>query len=80
MKIEIRTTCKICKIKITENRFRTYCSKKCRNKRDATKWNKYRADWQRKVRDEKAKIFSPNKIQCLSYILVNKVIWNSNLI
>jgi len=30
MKIEIRKTCKVCGNKITEKRFRTYCSKECR--------------------------------------------------
>lgn len=65
MKIEIRTICKICNNKITENRYRTYCSAKCRTRKSTIKDREYRTEWQRKRRDEIAKIVSSNKIQCL---------------
>ena len=63
--MEIRKTCKICNKKIIEIRFRTYCSKQCRIKKETIKYKEYRTNWQRIKRDEEAKTPSPRKIQCL---------------
>ena len=61
-KVEIRKTCKICGKPIIEKRFRTYCSKECRNKSNNRKHKDggYSKAWYRK----KSAKFEPGKIQC----------------
>jgi len=63
--VEIRSNCKICGGKLPNARFRSYCSKECRNKRNADKQREYNTEWQRKKRDEIASKPSPRKVQCL---------------
>lgn len=67
MKIELRDNCKICGKKISHIRCRTYCSKKCRDKRNNMKAAKsgYGTKWQRDRRDEIASVPDPKKCQCL---------------
>lgn len=60
-KVEIRKDCKICGGAITQKRFRSYCSDKCRNKFHNDKWYP--------TRNEQAKAkrgaFSDRKKKCL---------------
>jgi len=65
-KVEIRTTCKICGKPLPNARFRTYCSAKCRNKRNNDKQNKdgYGTNWQRDRRSKIASVPEPDKTQC----------------
>ena len=51
-KVEIRETCKICGGDLPNARFRTYCSKQCRNKRNNRRQveSGYSAEYQRKLR------------------------------
>jgi len=65
MKIEIRTKCKICGKKITEKRFRTYCSTTCRNRANAIKHREYRTQWQKARREKISSVPSKDKVQCL---------------
>lgn len=59
-KVEIRTTCKVCGGPLSK-RFRTYCSKKCRQKATNKRWYpKHKADATKK-RGE----YRPDKLQCL---------------
>jgi len=60
-KVEIRKTCKICGQPITENRFRTYCSEKCRNKQYNKKKYIYQKEWALNKRGE----YSPDKKKCI---------------
>ena len=66
-KIEIRTTCKICGKPLPNSRYRTYCSTKCRNKRNnlLQREKGYNTAWQKARRDKEASEPSSNKIQCL---------------
>jgi len=66
-KVEIRDNCKICGGPLPNARFRTYCSEKCRAKRnnDKQKESGYNTQWQRNKRDEVAKAPSDKKCQCL---------------
>lgn len=65
-KVEIRTDCKMCGGALPNARYRTYCSKECRTKRNAEEQSEYRTDWHRKRRDEIASVPDPeNKCQCL---------------
>ena len=45
MKIDIRADCIICGAEITEARFRTYCSEKCRVQRNNVKWKERQEAW-----------------------------------
>jgi predicted transcriptional regulator len=65
--VEVRSTCKICGKPITNSRFRTYCSKECRDKRNNDKQAEtgYSTKWQRAKRDKLASIADPDKVQCL---------------
>lgn len=60
-KVEIRKTCKICGSPITEKRFRTYCSEKCRNTQNNRKAYIYQKEWSLKKRGE----YAPNKKKCI---------------
>lgn len=63
-KVEIRKDCKICGKPIKEKRFRTYCSKQCRNKANTIKYKDYRSIWQREGYDRKSAVPSDKKKQC----------------
>jgi len=79
-KVEILKKCKICGGRITEKRFRTYCSKKCRDKNYTIEYKDYRAKWQLARYDRIAEVPAKNKIQCLIcnkwYVQVGSHIWN----
>ena len=66
-KVEIRTTCKICGKPLPNARYRTYCSAKCRNKRNnrLQVTTGYAKKFQRDRRDKIASVPSPDKCQCL---------------
>lgn len=65
-KVEIRKTCKHCNRPIIEKRYRTYCSKPCRDKvTNKRTYERYGREWQRKKRDALASKPSHNKIKCL---------------
>ena len=66
-KVELRDSCKICGGDLPNARYRTYCSKECRQKRNNQKQSQsgYATEYQRKRRDEIASIPSPDKCQCL---------------
>jgi len=52
-KVEIRTDCKMCGNPLPNSRYRTYCSKKCRDKRNSDKQTAsgYSREWQRAKRE-----------------------------
>jgi len=62
--IEIRKNCKICGKQLPNCRFRTFCSKKCRNKSYYIKNEKKNAEWTRRRDDKIASIPAKNKLQC----------------
>lgn len=62
--IEIRKTCKVCGGPLPP-RFRTFCSKKCRQYDINQRHSKAHTIWQRKRRDTAAMKPSKDKIQCL---------------
>lgn len=64
-KVKTRKTCAICHSPITVKRFRTYCSEKCRNKRNYIKYKECQKKWQLAKYDRIASVPSPNKCQCL---------------
>jgi len=66
-KVELRDNCKICGKPLPNARYRTYCSKECREKRNNQKQKEsgYNVEWNRKKRDAEASIPSPDKCQCL---------------
>lgn len=64
MKVEIRTHCKVCGKEISEKRFRSYCSLKCRNKFNNIKNREKNAKGQRERRDRKA-LDPTGKCKCL---------------
>jgi predicted nucleic acid-binding Zn ribbon protein len=65
-KIEIRADCKVCGGDIVDNRFRTYCSKQCRDKFNNQKYKVRQAQWQLDRYDRIASIPDPeHKCQCL---------------
>jgi predicted nucleic acid-binding Zn ribbon protein len=63
-KVEIRKDCLICGGSLPTPRFRTYCSKKCRDKNFNLKYASERAKWQIEYKNKKALLPSPLKIQC----------------
>ena len=65
-KIEIRKTCKVCDQPIVGQRFRTYCSKKCRDRFHNQKHQPKRTIWQRERYDKQASKPSDRKCQCLA--------------
>jgi len=60
-KIEIRINCKECGEPIKEKRFRTYCSKKCREKFTNKKFIQKNKEWQQNNRGK----YEEGKIQCI---------------
>ena len=66
-KVEIRQDCIECGGKLPNARYRTYCSDKCRNKRNNRKQQElgYATEWQRKKRAKIASVPSKDKCQCL---------------
>lgn len=67
-KVEVRTTCKMCGKPLPNARYRTYCSKKCREKSYNQKQQEsgYNTRYHKKKRDDIASIPDPeNKCQCL---------------
>lgn len=65
-KVEIRKDCKVCGNIITGKRFRSYCSKYCRNHFHNSKPERLAASVvaNRLKRDKEAEKPSPNKIKC----------------
>lgn len=63
-KVEFRKTCKVCGAPITKKRFRTFCSKECRDKFVSPKIKQYRAEYQRNRMQKKAEIPSKDKLKC----------------
>jgi len=63
-KVEWRKTCKVCGEPITQNRFRTFCSDKCRNKFYQKKYQTYRSEWQRAKYDRNASVKDDKKLKC----------------
>jgi len=63
-KVEIRDNCKVCGLEIKNKRFRSYCSKECRNKYHNKKSKHYQANWQRERNNRLASKPSPNKLKC----------------
>jgi predicted nucleic acid-binding Zn ribbon protein len=59
-KVEIRNNCLICGDKLPK-RFRTYCSTKCRNKRNYLKNYEYNKKWQKRKRGE----YADGKKKCI---------------
>ena len=57
-KVEIRDSCKICGGELPNARFRTYCSGKCRNKRNNARQvsTGYSREWQKAKRELKRRI------------------------
>lgn len=66
-KVEIRQDCKVCGGALPNSRYRTFCSKKCRDKNNNDKANRkqYGTIWQRAQRDKIASVPDPDKVQCL---------------
>lgn len=62
-KVESRKIC-ACGNAITENRFRKFCSKACRDKSYAGKYQAYRSKYQQEHKDAEAMKPSPNKMKC----------------
>jgi predicted transcriptional regulator len=62
-KVEIRKNCKICG-KSLPKRYRTFCSKKCRNKSQYLKHKEYRAKKQKEYNDKKHMQYQPGTLQC----------------
>jgi predicted nucleic acid-binding Zn ribbon protein len=60
-KVELRKTCKICGQPITENRYRTYCSEKCRNKSNNQKNYHAQLEWGREKRGQ----YASDKKKCI---------------
>jgi len=79
--VEIRTTCKICGKPLPNARYRTYCSKKCREKRNNAKQiaSGYATAYQKSLRDKIASKPSADKCQCLFcgkyYTQVGSHVW-----
>lgn len=48
MKIETRADCIVCGAEIVVARYRTYCSDKCRVKRNNVKFKEYATEWRKK--------------------------------
>ena len=65
MKIEIRETCKVCGLPITDNRYRTFCSGKCRVYFYNGKYGENHTKWQRERRAKIAQTETKGKVQCL---------------
>ena len=63
-KVEFRKDCKLCGASLPK-RFRTYCSKPCRDKATRKKWQPHNSQKQREKYDRFASIPDPDKKQCL---------------
>jgi len=65
--VELRDTCKVCGNPLPNSRYRTYCSEKCRNRRNNQKQSLsgYATAYQKKIRDKIASIPDPEKCRCL---------------
>lgn len=59
--VKFRQTCKVCGGPITANRYRSYCSTKCRNRFYNKKYSKQHQQWLTNKRAE----YAPGKIRCL---------------
>lgn len=59
-KVETRTHCLICGALITEKRYRTFCSKQCRNKNNNIKRAPYNALWATRNRAR----YEEDKLEC----------------
>ena len=59
--VKFRETCLQCGNPITQNRFRTFCSKTCRGKNQNKRYYEAQLNWSRKKRGE----YSPDKVRCL---------------
>ena len=74
-KVKILDKCRVCgdpRDREKNKRLRSYCSKTCRKKETAKRYKnadketkKKRANYQRKLDDDKANVYSPDKIKCL---------------
>jgi len=66
-KVEMRTTCKMCGKELPNAKFRTFCSKECRNRSYNIKQAEsgYSTDWAKAKRDKIASVPDENKCQCL---------------
>lgn len=60
-KVKILENCLICQAPILEKRYRTFCSKKCREKNN----NKNHSEYQKLWAQEHRGTYSPGKKQCL---------------
>jgi len=58
-KVEFRKNCKICNEPLKKG-FRSFCSKKCRQKTYSKKYAEYNKKWQQEKRGE----YKPNKLKC----------------
>ena len=63
--VKFRKHCLICMAPITGVRYRTYCSKKCRDKRNRMKSAKASAQWLRDRNDRIALQPTSTKVKCL---------------
>jgi len=78
-KIEIRNNCKICQKPIEKHsRFRTYCSKQCRQKAINRRQYEYQKKWQQEKRGQ----YAPDKKRCIIckkwYYQVGSHIWQKH--
>lgn len=64
-KVEIRDRCKVCEELITEKKYRSYCSRKCRNKWYRIKYKVKNTARQTARYDRIASEPSPHKVKCL---------------
>lgn len=62
-KIEIRKNCKLCGNPLPK-RYRTYCSKECREKANRIRNKSKLAETQRRYQDRKRSIRRPDRVQC----------------
>lgn len=79
--VDVLQSCKMCGGKLPNARFRSYCSLKCRQKRNNQKQQEsgYNTAWQRNRREKIASVPSPDKCQCIIcgkfYVQVGTHIW-----
>lgn len=64
-KVEIRTTCKLCRGDITEKRYRSFCSDLCRKRFHSRKNQDKSVNWNRKRRAKIASSPDERKVQYL---------------
>lgn len=61
-KVEIRADCKVCGGEIVHNRFRTYCSEKCRIKHNNQKYYPKQLEWLRTKREKLRSLHQTRKL------------------